>query len=397
MQYRLDQKTGTELSVLGFGCMRFPKNIKAAEQLVIRAVEKGINYFDTAYIYGNNEVILGNILARNQLREKVYIATKLPTFLIRKEQDFEKYFQKELERLQTDYLDYYLIHMLTDLAQWQAFCDMRIREWISDKKKSGAIRRIGFSFHGQRSEFEAILDAYDWEFCQIQYNYSDENYQAGVLGMKKAAAKGIPVIIMEPLLGGKLANELPKKAVDLFHHANPDYSPAAWALRWLWNQPEVTVVLSGMNEYSQLDENIRTAEESSVGILTRDEIDTIGKVQQVFRDSFRIPCTGCGYCLPCPRHVNIPACFSDYNTSYSMGFRTGMHQYMFDTGTFAKQEKRAGLCIQCRKCESHCPQGIKISEELKKVKARMEPKRYRIPLSIARLFLKNRKNSGKQE
>lgn len=396
MQYRIDQKSNTELSALGFGCMRFPKDLKEAEQLVIHAVENGINYFDTAYIYGNNEVVLGNILAKNQLRKKIYIATKLPAFLIRNQRDFDKYFQKELERLQTNYLDYYLIHMLTDLQQWKKLCDLGIEQWIAEKKKSNVIRRIGFSFHGQRNEFEAILDAYDWEFCQIQYNYSDENYQAGVSGLKKAAAKGIPVIIMEPLLGGKLANELPEEAQRVFHQKNPNYSPAAWALRWLWNQPEVTVVLSGMNELSQLEENIHIANQSPVDILTQDEIDTIKKAQQIFRASFRIPCTGCEYCMPCPQHINIPACFSAYNISYSMGFKTGMHQYMFDSGAFAMQEKRAGLCIKCRKCESHCPQEIKISEELKLVKSRMEPWWYRFALTFIRIFL-GKKNRQKEK
>ena len=387
MQYRIDQKTGKELSVLGFGCMRFPKNADTVDELIVQAVQQGINYFDTAYIYPGNEEALGRVLEENNIREQVYIATKLPLFLVRSQKDFDKFFDKELERLKTNYIDYYLMHMIATLSQWQALCEMGIEKWISDKKASGTIRQIGFSFHGPKDEFMAILDAYNWEFCQIQYNYSDENYQAGVAGLKKAASKDIPVIIMEPLLGGKLAAGLPKEAEVLLQNANSDYSPAEWALRWLWNQPEITVVLSGMNEMSQLKENINAANRMEIGALTDVEKETLEKVREIFKTSNKIPCTGCGYCQPCPHHVNIPGCFSAYNNSFILGRFTGFQQYMQSTGALGKEECRASLCVQCGLCEKHCPQEIKISEELKIVKRKMETWWYRFGIGAFRFFL----------
>lgn len=393
MQYRTDKKSGNKLSVLGFGCMRFPRSAELTEKLIVDAVAHGVNYFDTAYMYGASEETLGGILAKNNLREKVYIATKLPLFFIRSAKDFDKFFNKELERLKTDYIDYYLMHMITDLAQWQYLCSLGIENWIKEKKESGAIKQIGFSFHGVRDEFLSVLDAYDWEMCQIQYNYSDENFQAGVTGLKKAAEKNIPVIIMEPLLGGKLASGLPPKAIDIFKSANPDLSPAAWALRWLWNQPEVTSAISGMGEASQLADNLHTAENASVGMLTDQEQETFAAVAEIFREYNNVPCTGCGYCLPCPRHINIPACFSAYNTSYIMGRRTGFQQYRTSTGPISAQESRAGLCIQCRKCESHCPQGIEISRSLRDVKKRLEPWWYAAGIGVARAFIVKKKGN----
>ena len=388
MKYRIDERSKNELSVLGMGCMRFPKNFTESEALVCQAIKQGINYFDTAYIYPGNEELLGKIVAKNQLRDKMYIATKLPLMLVRNAKDFDKFFLKELERLQTDYIDYYLMHMITSYAQWESLCELGIKEWIAKKKESGTIRQIGFSFHGEKGEFLKVLDAYDWEFCQIQYNYSDENYQAGITGLKAAAKKGIPVIIMEPLLGGKLAWGLPEEAKELLKEVDANKSPAAWAFRWLWNQPEVTVVLSGMNELVQLEENLRIAEGIDIGAFSQNEENTIEAARDIFRKSNKVPCTNCGYCQPCPKNVNIPGCFSAYNNSFIMGKKTGFQQYLTGMGPLAEQPGMASLCISCHKCEQHCPQNIKISEELQHVKAKMEPWWFRIGIKIARLLLR---------
>lgn len=390
MQYRMDEKTNNKLSVLGFGCMRFPKNmgqidLKKSEELVVNAVEMGINYFDTAYMYPGNEAALGKIVKKNNLRDKINIATKLAFSQCQKYEDFDKMFETEKEHLQTDYIDYYFIHCITEFKQWQHLCDMGIEKWIDEKKKSGEIRRIGFSYHGKRDEFIELLDAYDWEFCQIQYNYLNIHYQAGVDGLKAAASKGIPVFIMEPLLGGKLVTGLPDKAVNLMKAKNSEWSPAAWGLNWLWNQPEVTMLLSGMNEMSQLEENVTLADKAQVGMFNEMEEKTIEEVIKIVRGSYKVECTGCNYCMPCPKEINIPGCFSAYNASYAMGRVTGLTQYILTTGAMSNGNSHfSSDCIACKKCEKHCPQHIEISKEMKLVKKRMEAFGLKPCLSIAR-------------
>jgi Predicted oxidoreductases of the aldo/keto reductase family len=378
MQYRLDPRSGNRLSILGFGCMRFSRgvggiDIQKAERLILRAVEAGVNYFDTAYLYADSETALGTILARNNLREKVYLATKLPISRCRSSADFDRFFSAQLAALHTDYFDYYLMHNINSLAQWNELCDLGIQAWIAAQRTAGKIKQIGFSFHGTRDEFAALLDAYDWDFCQIQYNYSNEHYQAGVSGLKKAAAKGIPVIIMEPLLGGRLANGLSQAAVHAFRAVNADASPAAWGLRWLWNQPEVTVVLSGMNEPAQLEDNLAVADASQAGMLTEDERTAYHKVIEIFKTTDKVSCTGCSYCLPCPQGVNIPACFASYNASYTHGRLASLIMYITSTAATRERNALASKCVRCGKCEQHCPQRIKISRELAAVKRRMEP------------------------
>ena len=391
MQYRIDKKSGNKISVLGFGCMRLPMNMlkinaEESEKLITEAVGKGINYFDTAYIYPGSEAILGQTLQKYNLRERVYIATKLPLILSDSYSDFDKYFNAQLERLRTTYIDYYLMHVLNDPDQWKRLCDLGIETWLAEKKANGQIKHVGFSFHGQAEDFSVLLDMYDWDFCQIQYNYININYQAGITGLRKASAKGMPVFIMEPLLGGKLANSLPKKALATFAEADNTLSPAAWALRWLWNQPEVTMVLSGMNTSQQLDENLETARKSAPNMLSQKELDVIDEVIEIFNESYKIPCTGCNYCTPCPKKINIPACFLAYNSSYAYNRIAGFQQHILSCNAMSSKPVYARDCIKCGKCEKVCPQNIQIIEALELVAGRMEPFWYRSVVYLFRIF-----------
>ncbi|MCD8020365.1 MAG: aldo/keto reductase [Clostridiales bacterium] len=400
MKYNINPKNGDKLSVLGFGCMRFSGDsivtsfsgrfdAKKVEQLIVSAVEQGINYFDTAYIYTGSEEILGSVLKKHHLRDQVYIATKMPLVLCRKAEDLDKYFDKHLEHLQTEYIDYYLLHMLADMKTWETLCDWGIRDWVKKKKESGQIKNFGFSFHGAQDEFLALLNAYDWDFCQIQYNYSDENYQAGVTGLKAAVAKGIPVMIMEPLLGGKLAKNLPKAAVERFKETDPTLSPAAWGFRWLYNQPEVTVVLSGMNEWEQLDDNVRIADTAAHGMLTEKEMEAIRDVREIFKESYKVHCTGCHYCMPCPAGVDIPACFTAYNTRYSISKSQGLIQYYMGT-LLNDRPSYASLCRKCGKCEQHCPQNLSIRENLQEVAKEFEGVLFKGAKTVMPLFTRKK-------
>jgi predicted aldo/keto reductase-like oxidoreductase len=385
MQYRDDNVSGNKLSILGLGCMRFSRNMAETERMILAAIEGGVNYFDTAYIYPGSEETLGAILGKHKKRESVFIATKLPLILCKGPGDFDKFFDKELERLQTGYIDYYLMHMITGSAQWEQFRGWNIEQWLAEKKRAGKIRQAGFSFHGGDGEFIKVLDAYQWDFCQIQYNYSNENFQAGKAGLLAAAAKNIPVIIMEPLLGGKLAAGLPKEAVTLFSKANPSLTPAAWGLRWLWNQREVTCVLSGMNTAAQMEDNLRSAD--TAGALTEEELAVYAEVIALFNRAYKIHCTGCNYCMPCPRGVNIPGCFAAYNASFAQSFAVGMQQFFTSTAAVSKQPCGPRLCVECGKCESHCPQHLPIRRALKQVAGHLEPLPVRLALWIARRFL----------
>jgi len=379
MEYRIDPKSGNKLSALGFGCMRFPRGVTIrmdtdkSEALVLSAIDNGVNYFDTAYIYGESETVLGEILARNNVRDKVFIATKLPHNNCPDYDSFERVFQEQLTRLRTDRIDYYLIHNLPAVAQWRSLCESGIERWIEAKKHLGQIGQIGFSFHGAQTEFFGLLDAYEWDFCQIQYNYMNENYQAGRAGLKKAHELGLPVVIMEPLLGGKLATGLPKKAAKLFRDAAPGQSPASWAFRWLWDQPEVTVVLSGMNGAEQLEDNLSTAKDANTA-MPPEMASVFAQVTEVFRESYKVPCTGCNYCMPCPHGVNIPGCFAAFNISYAVGFVSGMQQYVTSTGVNRKGNHSGGRqCEKCGECEAKCPQHIGIIKSLESVMRRLEP------------------------
>jgi len=395
LQYRIDKISGNKLSVLGFGCMRFPKilgriDLPKTEEMIMRSIERGVNYFDTAWVYPGSEEILGTILEKNHVREKVFIASKLPLVMIKKTGDkpvdFDKYLNQSLKQLKTDYIDYYLMHMLMDLEQWQKLKSWGLADWIAQKKKSGQIKQIGFSFHGSGSDFLKILDDYDWECCLIQYNYSDENFQAGVKGLHAASDK-MPVMIMEPLLGGKLATGLPKDVVKIFQKANADLSPAGWALNWVWNQEEVTLLLSGMSAMDQLEENLSLADSVSAGMLGEAEKAVYSNVIEAVNRACKIRCTGCNYCMPCPAGVNIPGCFSSYNAVYSMGYVEGMKQFVTSTGFTSERGSSPGLCVKCGKCETHCPQKIPIMKELVTVQRRMEPFFIKFIGYCARAFL----------
>lgn len=380
------------LSILGFGCMRFPKNgnsvdMEETERQLLHAIKQGINYFDTAYIYAGNEEVLGTILHKNQIREQVKIATKLPHYMIKSVEGLEKSFQEQLRRLKTDYVDNYLMHMLPDVHIWNKLVRMGVLDWVLEKKASGQIRNLGFSYHGNTRQFVEIIDAYDWDFCQVQYNYMDEFSQAGREGVRHAASKGIPVIIMEPLRGGRLVNNLPPKAIEIFENAKPKRSPAEWGLRWLWNQPEVSCILSGMNSMEMLNENIRIANSVKVNELTDTDMQMYEAVKAAINDKIKVGCTGCGYCMPCPAGVDIPGSFRCYNVRYTDNFFTGMREYLMCT-TFRSERTNASLCKKCGKCEKHCPQGIPIREKLQDVQKHMENPAYKVIAFFAKAMFK---------
>ena len=390
MKYRPDRQ-GNKISQLGYGCMRFSKkgstiDYEKAEREVLLAIEKGVNYFDTAYVYPGSEECLGWILEENKCRDKVYIATKLPQYIMRSAGAIDKTFKDQLSRLRTDYIDYYLMHMFTDIAEWEHLQSLGIEDWIKQHKEAGSIRNIGFSYHGETEMFLKILNAYDWEFCQIQYNYLDEHTQAGRRGLQAAAEKGIPVIIMEPLRGGKLV-DLPDKAKELL--ADEDgkgYTPAELGLRWLWNQPEVTCILSGMNSEGMVNENIRIASEAEPNHLTEEDMAVVERIKQIIREREKVGCTGCRYCMPCPKGVDIPNIFYYYNLRYMEKNSRARFEFAQNMG-MRKEPAFASQCVGCGKCEQHCPQHINIREKLKEADRDLRPLLYKIGINIARKIM----------
>lgn len=394
MQYR-ELIQGEPLSVLGYGCMRFPtKNGRIDEEKadaqMFYAFNKGVNYYDTAYPYhaGRSEVMLGKFINKHGIRDKVYIADKLPAFLVSRPEQIEKYFNTQLTRLNTDYIDYYLMHMLDSLHSWQKLKDFGILEFIKEKKASGQIKHVGFSFHGRPEEFIKILEDYEWEFCQIQFNYLDEYNQAGLAGLKRADELGIGVIVMEPLRGGNLAAKAPDKVKKKFDEFGEKRSPAFWALRWIWNHPEVSVVLSGMNVDEHIEENIRVASSTEPNSMTVEEIRIVDDVKEIYRELMKVPCTGCNYCMPCPFNVDIPGTFSDYNNKYFFNDRQSQFQYLGKViGLGGSQKSGANLCTDCGKCEKHCPQEIAIRKELKAAHKELDNWLFRNGLNLANKFL----------
>ena len=391
MQYRRDQ-TGRDISILGYGCMRFTASggkidLAKAEKEILAAIDRGVNYFDTAYIYPGSEATLGQILARNGLREKVSITTKLPHYLIKSRESAEKYLAEQLRRLQTDHVDYYLMHMLTDVKTWDRLKALGIPEWLEEKRRAGVIRQVGFSYHGNSDMFCRLADAYGWNLCQIQYNYLDEHSQAGVTGLRYAAKKGLPVIIMEPLRGGRLVNHLPAEALARFEAYPVRRSPAEWAFRWLWDQPEVTCVLSGMNSLEMVEENCRAASEARPGEFGESEQRLIQEVVAAINAKMKVGCTGCRYCMPCPHGVDIPGVFAAYNRRATDGLYVGLREFFMCTA-LRKDFTGPSQCVGCGKCEKHCPQGIAIRAELKNAGKALHEPLVHLAARAARLVMK---------
>lgn len=390
MNTRVNPVNGEALSALGFGCMRFPTRAgrideQAARPLLTRAIAGGVNYLDTAYIYhnGQSEGFVGKVLEEEGLRGRVRLATKLPPYLVRTPADIERIFQTQRKRLRVERIDYYLIHMLQDLDSWKRLCALGIGEWIQGKQRAGEIGSIGFSFHGNAQQFVKILEDYDWQFTQIQYNYLDENTQAGRTGLLAASRRGLPVMVMEPLRGGRLACGLPEEALRAFHQAGGD--PVAWALGWLWNQPEVTCVLSGMSAPEQLEQNLALASRAAPGMLTPEQLEVIRQVRRILSQSIRVGCTGCGYCMPCPQGVDIPTCFSAYNEFYTL--KSARYKYLQATGMLGRRPANASRCVGCGRCEARCPQHLPIREKLQETARQMERFPYPQMAAIARRFM----------
>ena len=392
----MKQRNG--ISILGYGCMRFTRSgntldFDKADREFMRAVELGVNYFDTAYIYPGNEDLVGRIIEKNGIRDKINLATKLPQYMINSRSAIDKYFAEELKRLRTDYVDYYLMHHMTDYAQWKKLKALGIEEWLAEKKASGQIRNVGFSFHGDTDTFKKILNAYDWDSCLVQYNYLDEHTQAGRTGVEAAAAKGLKVFIMEPLRGGKLVDLLPEKAKKEIAEEHHGRSPAEWAFRWLWNQPEITCVLSGMNSIDMIEENCRIASEVEAGEFGMEEKEFIAKIRNYIIESTKVNCTGCRYCMPCPKGVDIPAIFSCYNHMYSENKNSGRLEY-FQTVALRITPADASLCVKCGKCEQHCPQSIPIREKLVEADKHLRPWWQKIYLKLAKRVMVGKKRGG---
>ena len=379
MQYRLIEKTGDEISALGFGAMRLPlKNGKIdrekAGKLIYHAIDNGVNFIDTAYIYGDSEKFLGEILT-DEYRKKVKICTKLPSINIRKYEDMENALNEQLKRLKTDCIDYYLIHSV-DLKTINRFLKKGLLKFITKAKNEGKIKHIGFSYHGSKEEFELVVDGYDWDVVMVQYNYFDENVQASIEGIEHAASKGMGIFVMEPLKGGILAGRMPVEAEEIFKKANPNKSTAQWALEWVLNNRNITCVLSGMGEIEQLDENLKVADKTTPMSMSFEDLETVELVKRVMRNSLKINCSTCGYCMPCPRDVNIPECMKIYNEKFlfnNNGFfnTSAMDYYQYLSGAMGKAS-HAGLCNACGRCLRKCPQKLDIISELKKVKKEFE-------------------------
>jgi hypothetical protein len=374
-------KNGDRLSALGFGCMRLPMTDGVIDEeraiaQIRQAIDNGVNYVDTAWPYhnGESEPLLGKAL-QDGYRDKVGIATKLPTWLIKSRADMDAFLDAQLERLGTDHIDYYLIHALSG-PSWKTIEALGAKAFLNNAVKDGRIVNPGFSFHGLSEDFQPIVDAYPWAFCQIQYNFLDTDFQAGTKGLEYAASKGLGVVVMEPLRGGNLALPEPPRAVaDIWDLAETKRTPAEWALRWVWNHPEVTVVLSGMNDEEHVRQNLAVAGEAEADSLTRAELDLVKRAADTYRRLMQVGCTGCGYCMPCPAGVQIPTCFDMFNKLHMFGNEAeAKHMYnSFAAGTVLQREPGfASQCVECGQCMEKCPQSIEIPEVLKRVAAVLE-------------------------
>ncbi len=374
MQRRKFGRHDIEVSALGFGTMRLPvfdndsakiDEDKTAEMLHY-AVENGVNYVDSAYNYHReqSEIVVGKVL-RQGLRDKVYLATKCPVWLVEKHGDFDPLLNRQLEKLQTDHIDMYLLHSLSK-DRWPTLVKAEAFKFMQNAKADGRIRYAGFSFHDDFETFKTIVDAHDWDFCQIQYNYMDQNYQAGTKGLEYAASKGLAVVIMEPLRGGSLVKNVPPAVQAVWAKAAVKRSPAEWGLRWVWNHPEVSLLLSGMGEMGQVQENIHTAQDAKVNSLTPEELALFGEVEAAYRSRTKANCTKCEYCQPCPQGIVIPEWFEAYNNAY-MFDNVGRIKNMYERVKEEWGDPEA--CIECARCEDACPQHLPVRELLKQLRA----------------------------
>ncbi|MCW4006434.1 MAG: aldo/keto reductase [Candidatus Bathyarchaeota archaeon] len=408
MQFRVVPKNGDKLSVLGFGVMRLPQSRlgtvyeEKAVKLIRYAIDSGINYLDTAAPYhrGESERILGNAL-RDGYRERVKVATKLSSFMVNRPEDMPKILESQLKKLQTDHIDYYLLHAL-NAKSWDKLQKFEVLKFLEKAKKQGKIVNTGFSFHDSTATFKKIIDANDdWSMCQIQYNIIDENFQAGKEGLQYAASKKLAVMIMEPLRGGFLATKVPKEVEKIYAQTGKGRSPAEWGLRWVWNHPEVTVVLSGMSTQEQVEENVSACEDALPNSLSPQELTAIDKVAKCYKRLMKVPCTGCAYCMPCPNGVNIPGNFHVYNQYSMFGqklYSRGVYAVLLmGVGNHAKED--ASLCINCGACLQKCPQQINISQELKQVQNTLGDLTTKIMLPIIKHLnpLKTKPTKPKEE
>jgi predicted aldo/keto reductase-like oxidoreductase len=375
MLYRRMNNVESDLSILGFGCMRLPIakdgiiDEKQATEMLRYAIDHGVNYVDTAYPYhkGESEPFVGRAL-QGGYREKVYLATKLPSWLIKSQADMDRYLDEQLKRLQTDHIDFYLVHGLQK-PFWENLRSLGVTDFLDDAIADGRIKYTGFSFHDELPLFKEIIDAYNWTFCQIQYNFMDEQNQAGTEGLNYAADRGIGIVIMEPLRGGMLTKDI-LSINAIWEKAPVRGSPTEWAIRWVWNHPEVTVVLSGMSSFGQVEQNIAYAENGLPNSLTQKELDLFKEAETEYKKRIKIPCTGCRYCMPCPSNVSTPECFEMYNQGCMFDAPdVARINYGFLGGMFGGNPGFASQCLECGECEEKCPQGIPIREQLKKVAA----------------------------
>ncbi|MGB3221575.1 MAG: aldo/keto reductase [Desulforhopalus sp.] len=397
MLYRKMPKNGDKLSILGFGCMRLPTMDGRIDEMraigqIRSAIDKGVNYLDTAWPYheGESEILLGRAL-KDGYRDRVKVATKLPSWMIKDRKDMDRYLTAQLEKLGTDRIDYYLLHAL-DGASWDTLEGLGVIDFLDRAKADGRIANAGFSFHGMANDFKRIVDAYPWVFCQIQYNFLDQDNQAGTEGLKYAAARNLGVIIMEPLRGGNLGLSTPPPAVEeIWNEAETTRTPVEWALRWIWNHPEVTVILSGMNEEAHIVENLSIADTAHANALAEEDLALVERAGRKFHELMKVGCTGCGYCMPCPSGVSIPGCFEAYNKMHMFGnAEEAKFLYALKMGgeLTGGESSYASQCVECGECLDKCPQQIQIPDFLANVAAELEGPGLKERLVIARQMFK---------
>jgi len=369
MLYRKFNKTGQDVSLLGMGTMRLPLNedgsvdSPTAIEMIRHSIDQGINYVDTAYMYhnGDSERVVGEAL-KDGYREKVLLADKMPVWLAKDEEKMKEIFETQFERLDVDCIDMYLVHNIT-APVWKRAQKFNLLDFLKEQQAAGRIKHIGFSFHDELSLFKEVVDAFDWDFCQIQLNYMDKEFQAGVEGLQYAGSKGIPVVIMEPLKGGKLVDAIPRTVKELWDNAPIQRTPAEWGFRWVANHPEVMCILSGMSAPEQLEENLRIFNEAEANSLTDEELSIIDAASDEYNKLIQYSCTACKYCMPCPQKINIPMGINYYNEWF---LYEGNPKLKADYPTWMVKGRQAGDCIGCKACEGHCPQHLPIAEIMKK-------------------------------